>query len=137
MARFSAFVMLAVVPLTLALGGAQAGGKQKDNIKIEGKLTKDDPADKRRGGASQVHTVTMKAGKTYTIDIGSADFDTFLRLMDGQFRKLAEDDDSGGGVNGTDSRIVFTPKADGEYHIVATTFSGELGDFTLLVREEK
>ena len=83
----------------------------------------------------KLYTVKMRAGKTYTIDMASGDFDTFLRLIDGQFRKLAEDDDTGGGANGTDSRIVFTPKADGEYHIVATSFDGGTGDYALTVRE--
>jgi Bacterial pre-peptidase C-terminal domain len=123
---------------TLLYKTAKAVPLNNGQLKIEGELNNDDPIDllgpKHR---YKVHTVHMTAGRNYTIDMSSGNFDTFLRLMDNQFGKLAEDDDSGGGNNGTDSRIVFTPKADGDYHIIATTFDGQIGNYTLTVREEK
>jgi cytochrome oxidase Cu insertion factor (SCO1/SenC/PrrC family) len=133
MARFSAFVLLAAVPLTLALGGAQAGGKQKDNIKIEGTLTKDDPTDKRRGFACQVHTVKMKAGKTYTIDMISTDVDSYLYLDDSKGTQLAEDDDSGGMQN---AQIVFKCPKDGDYKVVCTVYDSNrmTGKYVLTVK---
>jgi hypothetical protein len=141
--RFDAASGTGAFKLTVRnLSNAYKTGKavpfKEGQLKIEGKLTNDDPVDivgpKQR---HKIHTVKMMVGRTYTIDMSSDNFDTFLRLMDGQFRKLAEDDDSGGGNNGTDSRIVFMPKTDGDYHIVATTFDGQIGDYTLTVREEK
>ncbi len=129
---------LTVRSLAQAYQTARAVPFKGGQLKLEGKLTTDDAVDlvgpKHR---YKIHTVRMAAGRTYTIDMASDNFDTYLRLMDGQFRKLAEDDDSGGGNNGTDSRIVFTPKTDGDYHIVATTCDGNVGDYTLTVREEK
>jgi serine protease Do len=104
-------------------------------LKIQEKLTKDDPQDPLGPrNAFKLYSVQMKAGRIYTIDLVSNEFDAFLRLMDAKFTKLAEDDDGGGDLN---SRIVFTPKADGVYHIVATTLDGDVGNFTLTVREEE
>ncbi len=103
--------------------------------KVEAKLTAADPEDPvGPRNHFKLYSIKMRAGNTYYIDLASGDFDAFLRVMDGQFRKLAEDDDSGGG---TDSRVVFEPKADGVYHVVATSLDGQLGSFTLTVRAEK
>jgi hypothetical protein len=107
----------------------------ENGLKIDAKLTMDDAEDmvgpKHR---YKLYSVKMTAGRTYTIDLESSQFDAFLRLHDGKFRKLAEDDDGGNDLN---SRIVHRATADGVYHIIATTFDGEVGDFTLKVREEK
>jgi hypothetical protein len=101
---------------------------------IESRLTQDDPVDAAgRKHRCQVHTIKMVAGRTYTIDMMSNEFDTFLRLIDSQSKKLAEDDDGG---EGTNSRIVFTAQTSGDYRIIATTFDGQLGSYTLTVREQ-
>jgi hypothetical protein len=64
----------------------------------------------------------------------SKEFDSFLRLEDAGKKQLAEDDDSGGGV---DAQIVFTPTADGVYRIIATSFDDdETGAFNLLIQEK-
>lgn len=63
----------------------------------------------------------------------SAEFDTFLTLVDDQGNVLAQDDDSGGGLLGTDSRIVrsLTP---GTYGILASSFDlNETGAYQLSV----
>jgi hypothetical protein len=107
----------------------------KGELKIDGKLANEDPEDMLGPrNRYKIYSVKMVAGRTYTIDLASGDFDAYLRLSDGQFKKLAEDDDSGGG---TDSRIVFMAKSDGTHHIVATSLDGQVGSFTLTVREEK
>lgn len=124
---------LTVREVTYKTGKAQT--LNNGQLKIESKLTNDDTEDvlgpKNR---YKIYTVKMVAQRTYTIDLVSTDFDAFLRLTDGQFRKLAEDDDGGGDLN---SRIVFMPKTDGDYHIIATSLDGQLGSYTLTVREEK
>jgi len=78
----------------------------------------------------------MKAGETYIIDLvrpEKIDFnlDPYLFLEDKNKQVVAEDDDSGGNLN---ARIVFTPKTDGEYRIIATTLVPATGGFTLTVR---
>jgi alkyl hydroperoxide reductase subunit AhpC len=131
MTRFCAFALLVAVPLTIGLTDAQAQ-KDKDTIRIEGKLTKDDPKDKRRNGASQVHTVKMKAGKTYTIDMVSTELDSYLFLDDNTGKQLAEDDDSGGMQN---AQIVFTCTKDGDYKVVCTVYEQNMvGKYVLTVK---
>ena len=84
------------------------------------------------GTASKVHSVVLKRGKTYTIDLVSA-FDNYLRLESSKGMRLAEDDDSGGGLN---ARIVHAPTFDDTYKIVATSPDGRgTGDYALTIQE--
>src|SRR5207249_8495492 len=83
-----------------------------------------------------VYQVKLVAGKTYVIDMVSPDskaLDPYLVLSDAAGKKLAEDDDSGGGLN---ARIVFHAEKDGVYRIQATSFNAGSGAFTLTVREQ-
>src|SRR5262245_21006191 len=106
MARILSIAVLAFS--ILAAGLAQSGAaKEKEKIKnfeAKGTLTKDDPKDAQRGGPLHVHVVPMKAGRTYTIDMMSSAFDSYLRLLDPKGNQLDEDDDGGEGLN---SRITF------------------------------
>jgi hypothetical protein len=80
------------------------------------------------------YPVSMIAGKTYTIDMRSADFDAFLRLTNPLGVIVAQDDDSGGGLN---ARIAFECAETGHFTIIASPLtSGATGRFTLSVREE-
>lgn len=132
MARLLAFAILAFLAAT-QLAPVVGKEKQKDKeFRHEGKLTKDDPVDEGRKGPKHVHKVQMKAGKIYTIDMVSRDFDSYLRLLDPAGRQLEEDDDSGGMLN---SRIIFNCPKDGEYQIVATTFGANMkGAYTLTAK---
>jgi serine protease Do len=67
------------------------------------------------------------------MDMTSKDLDAFLRLEDAAGKELAKDDDGGGGRN---ARIQFACPATGEYRIIATTFFGGTGRFTLTVKEK-
>jgi len=58
--------------------------------------------------------------------------DPYLVLTDGTGKSLAEDDDSGGGLN---ARIVFRPEQAGTFRILATSINFGAGAFTLTVRE--
>jgi hypothetical protein len=102
-------------------------------FRFAGQLTKDDPADPVRAkSVHRVHSVTLKGGKTYTIDMLSGYFDSYLRLEDSSRTVLAEDDDSGGGLN---ARIVFrAPKTD-TYRIIATSYDGGTGKYALNIKE--
>lgn len=105
-----------------------------DLLKVTKKLTDTDSLDKlRQKSFHRVHTVKLKAGVEYTIDLTSNEFDPFLRLEDSKGKQLAEDDDSGGDLN---ARLIFRAPADGEYRIIVTSFDeGETGEYTLRVRE--
>jgi tetratricopeptide (TPR) repeat protein/tRNA A-37 threonylcarbamoyl transferase component Bud32 len=81
----------------------------------------------------QTHPIQMSAGKTYMIDMESPQFDTYLRLEDSQGKVLAENDDIS--PDNLNSRILFTPKEDGTYRIIATSFQQRgSGAYTLTIR---
>jgi serine/threonine-protein kinase len=97
-------------------------------LELRGRLDERTPA--------LVYQVKLAAGKTYVIDMVSPDqqaLDPYLVLSDALGKKLAEDDDSGGGLN---ARIIFRPAQDGTFRIRATSFNGGRGEFSLKVREQ-
>jgi thiol-disulfide isomerase/thioredoxin len=106
--------------------------------KIQGELTTDDARDEvRKECYCKVHPATLSAGKTYRIDMIAANpgFDPYLRLLDPKGKQVAEDDDSGGGLN---ARIVYKAPETGEYKVIATTFPpNQTGKYTLVVSEAK
>jgi serine/threonine protein kinase len=100
-----------------------------DGLKLHGKLDAQSP--------TLVYQVKFSAGKTYVIDMISPDqkaLDPFLVLKDADGQQVAEDDDSGGGLN---ARIIYRALRDGVYRIHATSFNAGSGAFTLTVREKK
>jgi hypothetical protein len=69
------------------------------------------------------------AGTTYTIDLTSSAFDTYLYLVRPTVGVLAQDDDGGGGTN---SRIIYRPTVSGTLRIQVTSFSpGATGTYRL------
>lgn len=100
---------------------------------IDRTIVKSDPFDLEREKCYRhVHDFKMQAGKTYTFDLVSEEFDAYLRLENDDKGKLAEDDDGAGNLN---SRIVFTPTSAGDYRLVVTTCDpGQFGVYRLTVR---
>jgi tetratricopeptide (TPR) repeat protein len=74
---------------------------------------------------------TGEAGQVLSISMVSADFDTVLTLISPTGEEVAFNDDFGRSLNST---IVTTIPADGEYTVIAKSFSGQGGDYTLSVR---
>jgi hypothetical protein len=100
---------------------------------VNGSLSSSDPkADDN--SYYQLWRFQGRAGQTVTIDLRSDAFDSYLgwgRMRNGAFDQAESDDDGGGGTN---SRLVVTPTADGEYVIRANTLTaGESGAYTLSV----
>ena len=93
---------------------------------IDGVLKTTDPYDLERAKCYRhIHELKLAAGKAYTLDLVSEDFDAFLRLEHDEKGNVAEDDDGGGNLN---ARIVLTPKEEGTYRLVATTSGpGQVG----------
>src|SRR5262245_36458730 len=123
----------------LLLASARAGGGKTDKeLKIDGKLTADDPIDDfmlkaaKKKCPSKVHEYKMKAGSIYVIDMSSTDVDSVLRLEDADKKMLAFNDDYKRGS--LDSRIVFKAPKDGAYRIIATCLDEKTGAYTLTVR---
>lgn len=101
---------------------------------ITGTITDADPRDPLDKKPYHVHRITMKAGQRFTIEMRAdpKELDPFLKIKDADGKVLAQDDDSGGGLN---ARIVFTAPRDGEYQIIATIFRGK-GPYVLAIRED-
>jgi hypothetical protein len=99
--------------------------------RIDGRLANNSPQVMDK--PAQVHTVKMTANKTYIVDLESNDFDAYLRILDAGGKQLAEDDDSGDGLN---ARIRFTAPRDGNYQIVATRYGSGQGNYLLKIRTE-
>lgn len=99
---------------------------------INAEITKNDDNDPKLSQPAKKYTVKFSKDKTYLIDMSSKDFDPFLRLLDKKNQQVAEDDDSGGDLS---SRIIYSPTESGDHHIVAATLNGDVGKFTLNVRE--
>ena len=131
MCRILVWGLVLLVPLP----AAWSRESQKDDdkgLKVEGKLSPDDPKDKvMTKSPHQVHTMKMKQGQTYQIDLMSRAFDAFLRVEDESGKQLAADDDSGGNLN---SRIYFEVPRDGSYRLIATSLDGKAGPYTLTAK---
>lgn len=80
------------------------------------------------GGRSAFYSFSAREGEPVDIVLTADDFDTYLTILDNHDKALASDDDSAGDLN---SRLVFTPPADGTYTIEARPYSSGEGDFEL------
>jgi predicted Zn finger-like uncharacterized protein len=90
-----------------------------------------DPKDVRY--RCKLYQIELQAGRNYTIDMESREFDAYLRLEDPNGGQVAEDDDSGGNLN---ARIMYTPPRTGLYVVVATSYHVQVrGQYRLTVRE--
>ncbi len=110
--------------------------KKDEVFRATGQLTKEDLKDRLRKECHfKVFLLRMLPGRTYTIDMQSRDFDSYLRLEGSAGDPLAEDDDSGGGLH---ARLVFRPPQDDVYRVVVTTFApGATGHYLLTIRQEE
>lgn len=131
MCRILVWGLVLLVPLPTAW--SQDSKKDDDKgIKVEGKLSPDDPRDKvQTTSPHRVHTVKMKKGETYQIDLVSRAFDAYLRVEDESGKELASDDDGGGNLN---SRLLFNVPKDGSYRLIVTSFDGKDGPYTLTAK---
>jgi hypothetical protein len=138
---------------TLTVSAPGGGGKKpadgkvhtvpKGGLKLEGKVAATDKRvnvrppniDKDFPMPAKMYQVKMDAGVKYQLLMSSDDFDSFLVIQDAAGKQLAFDDDSGGGTNGLDAKLDFTPPAAGTYKVFAASLKGT-GKFTLTVRRE-
>jgi hypothetical protein len=131
MCRILVWGVVLLVPLPAVW--SQETKKDNDNgMTFEGKLSPDDARDRvLTKSPHRVHSVKLLGGKTYQIDLMSEAFDAFLRVEDASGKELASDDDSGGNLN---SRLYFKVPSDGTYRLIATSFDGKAGPYTLTAR---
>jgi hypothetical protein len=96
-----------------------------------GRLSADDLISPE-GHRVQAWSLAAGAGDTLQIDLRSEDFDTYLYVVGPGLGSGLADDDSGLGL---DSRVCLALTQNGDYRVVASSLSGELGDFTIEVHE--
>ena len=101
-----------------------------DSVTIAGQIVSNDVRDRVRKHPCKIHLLKLSKDKVYVIDMISTNFDAYLRLEDSAGRQLAEDDDSGGNLN---ARIRFAPPRDDSYQIIATSYAGGAGTYTLKI----
>jgi hypothetical protein len=111
---------------------------EKPALQEKTKLTADDPIYKEGGRKDcyfKGYPFKMKAKQAYVIEmISTSNLDMepnlFLEAPDGN---IVADNDAGIGKT---ARIVYVPRRDGEYRIIASTYARAVGDFTLTVRTQ-
>jgi hypothetical protein len=102
--------------------------RKKDETKLQGSLTD--------AKTEAVHEVKLTAGKPVVIEMQSKQFNTYLRLEDANGKTLAENDDIDTAGKNLNSRILFMPKDDGVYRVIATSFQQKgRGEYQIIVRE--
>ena len=127
---------LAVV-FCLNIGIANAGDKVQTipatGLNIEGSVSNNEPTVVAKPGdlRTKTYQVKLTGGKAYVVEMNSQQFDTYLVVQDNDGKTIAEDDDSGGGLN---SRLLLTPTKDGVFKIHAAALGGN-GNFLLKVKE--
>ncbi|MBI3821240.1 MAG: PPC domain-containing protein [Planctomycetes bacterium] len=104
-------------------------------IEIKSELAENDPKDKKLNNPSKKYTVKLHKDRTYLIELESKAFDAYLRLLDKSGSQVAEDTEGGGGEGDHSSRLLYNANVTGDFHVIATSFDGMVGKFTLKVRE--
>lgn len=74
-------------------------------------------------------SLALDAGDQLFVSMSSEDFDSYLTLRGPDGQDIAYDDDSGEGLN---SALAFAVPSAGTYSIVASSYSGSAGTFTLV-----
>jgi S1-C subfamily serine protease len=97
---------------------------------INSALTATDAKDKSTNYPYKMFEYQFARSFGYLIDMESKQLDSYLQIVDARDQIIAADDDSGSGLN---AQIYFIPPQDGKYRIVATTFAGGTGNFTLKI----
>jgi thiol-disulfide isomerase/thioredoxin len=111
----------ALVFAFVSLGETQEK-KAEDLFEFKGELTSKDPPHKvNPQGHAKIHPIKLVADKGYRIDLRSKDFDALLILVDDNGKIVAGDDDSAGGANLSDARVLYRPAKGGEYRLVVTS----------------
>ena len=114
-------------------------GKGPVLLSQHGRLFPNDP--QRENKPHKAFQVDFQQGKTYVVTLRSNEMDSYLYVYDPAGMKVAEDDDSGGGFNGLDSRVHVTAQRTGKYTVSCSVLGGGMGvraggaSFTVTVKE--
>jgi S1-C subfamily serine protease len=99
---------------------------------INGKLTEKSSILPVDNSFFDLYAFEGKAGQQITIDMKSADIDSYLILLGPGQREIAQDDDGGGNK---DAQIVVTLPTDGTYTLLANSYEArQSGSYTLQLK---
>lgn len=133
----------------LAVRGLADENPKNGPVRIEGRITNDDPKIKFELGPKSTqemrakpYNVQLVRGKHYTITLNAVGgkgkeggffnrFDPYLVVQDADGKTLAHDDDSGGDLN---ARLTLTVPQDGTYRVYAAALAGS-GAYVLSITE--
>lgn len=96
-------------------------------------LTAQDPRYKTTNTPYKVFDVKVKRGSSYQIDLMSNEFDALLGILNRNSGALITQDDDGG--LGQNARLVYTPTADQDIRLLATSVGGGTGHFAIQITE--
>lgn len=120
--RFSSVITVLALTAGASLGLMAAPVQAEQPIlQTEGTIV---PAEER-------YTFDGQAGQVVAITLDSDDFDPVLVLFDAAGEEIAFNDDFGNTLN---SKIVAELPEDGTYTVLARSYSGQGGDFQVMVR---
>jgi hypothetical protein len=104
-------------------------------LAVTGTVTAQDPLHTRRVTRYKSHTVELRAGLTYQIDMVATTFEPYLYLSDPKGVLIAESSPTK--LAKKDSLITFRAASTGTYRITATTRNGgATGSYALTVIDE-
>ncbi len=84
------------------------------------------------GSPYEAHEIEAEAGERLDITLASGSFDAYLMVFDENDEKIAEDDDSAGGL---DAQLFVTIPEDGTYRIIANSYGESAqGDYLITIR---
>jgi hypothetical protein len=99
---------------------------------VEAELSEDDPLRHFDPAHMDLYALELALGQRIIITMRSDAFNSYLWVVAPSGEVLREDDDSGGGL---DALVELTAPYAGTYLVVATTYAGLTGPYTLSVRD--
>jgi hypothetical protein len=128
------FVVSSIASMTVAIGGSVPVQAQEYPLLLDGSpiyqhLDTTDNYLTEDNSYIDIYRFEGQAGQRVVIDMSSQEIDSYLILFDPEGNVLAQDDDSGGGVN---ARLDIVLPADGVYTVYANSLrSQEIGAYTI------
>ncbi len=117
-------------------GAASAQSAIRVGEPVRGTLSASDPVMEVDGSSYDCYILSTRAGQSYTIDLTSSDFDTFIGMGRGRAcQPPVEQTNDDISEDTTNSRLTFTSTG-GDYFILANSYeAGETGAYRLIVTE--
>ncbi|MFW2341693.1 hypothetical protein [Brevundimonas sp.] len=134
--RTGAAAMAALVAALVTSTTASAQTAIRVGAPVNGTLSASDRVMEVDGSNYDCYILSTRSGQSYTIDLTSNDFDTFIGMGPGRAcQPPVEQTNDDVGEDNTNSRLTFTSTG-GDYFILANSYeAGETGAYRLIVTE--